>query len=59
MAHLAAILEPRVFIIGGGMSEAGEVLVGPAQATFQARLTARGHRPTATFRVPSWARTPG
>jgi glucokinase len=31
MADLAAILDPRVFIVGGGVSEAGELLVGPAR----------------------------
>ena len=51
LADLAAVLDPRVFIIGGGVSEAGELLVGPARATFQAQLTGRGHRPTATVRV--------
>jgi glucokinase len=51
MADLAAILDPQVFIIGGGVSEAGELLVGPARETFQAMLTARDHRPTATVRV--------
>jgi glucokinase len=51
LADLAAILDPRVFIIGGGVSEAGELLVGPARETFQAKLTARGHRPTTTVRV--------
>jgi glucokinase len=51
MAALAAILDPRVFIIGGGVSEAGELLVGPAREGFQANLTARGHRPTAAVRV--------
>jgi glucokinase len=51
MADLAAILDPQVFIIGGGVSEAGELLAGPARATFQANLTAHGHRPTATVRV--------
>jgi predicted NBD/HSP70 family sugar kinase len=45
MADLAAILDPRVFIIGGGVSEAGELLAGPARETFQANLTAHGHRP--------------
>ena len=35
----------------GGVSEAGELLVGPARATFQAEFTGRGHRPTATVRV--------
>jgi glucokinase len=33
------------------VSEAGELLVGPARETFEANLTARGHRPTATVRV--------
>jgi glucokinase len=51
LADLAAVLDPRVFIIGGGVSEAGELLVGPARTTFQARLTGREHRPTATVRV--------
>jgi glucokinase len=51
LADLAAILDPRTLIIGGGVSEAGELLVGPARETFEAQLTARGHRPTATVRV--------
>jgi glucokinase len=51
MAALAAVLDPRVFIIGGGVSEAGELLVRPARETFQANLTARGHRPVAAVRV--------
>jgi glucokinase len=51
MADLAAILDPRVFIVGGGVSEAGELLVRPARETFQANLTARAHRPTAAVRV--------
>jgi glucokinase len=51
MADLAAILDPRVFIIGGGVSEAGELLVDPARETFQAMLTARSHRPTAAVRL--------
>jgi glucokinase len=51
LADLAALLDPRTFIIGGGVSEAGELLVGPARETFHAKLTARGHRPTAAVRV--------
>jgi glucokinase len=51
MAALAAILDPRVFIIGGGVSEAGELLIAPARDTFQSTLTARSHRPTAAVRV--------
>jgi glucokinase len=51
MADLAAVLDPRVFIVGGGVSEAGELLVGPARETFEGMLTARRHRPTAAVRV--------
>jgi glucokinase len=51
MAALAAVLDPRVFIIGGGVSEAGELLIAPARDTFQTTLTARTHRPTAAVRV--------
>jgi glucokinase len=51
LADLAAVLDPRTFIIAGGVSEAGELLVGPARTAFQAQLTGRGHRPTATVRV--------
>jgi glucokinase len=40
-----------VFNIGGGVSEAGELLAGPAREALQAQLTARGYRPTATIQV--------
>jgi glucokinase len=51
MADVAAVLDPQVFIIGGGVAEAGELLVGPAREAFLGNLTARGHRPVATVRV--------
>jgi glucokinase len=44
MADLAAILDPGCFVIGGGVSEAGELLLGPARAAFERALTGRGHR---------------
>jgi glucokinase len=43
----------------GERSEAGELLAGPARATFQAELTARGHRPTATVRVAELGQNAG
>ena len=51
MADLAAVLDPRVFIIGGGVSEAGDLLRRPGREAFEAMLTGRGHRPTAAVRV--------
>jgi glucokinase len=51
MASLAAILDPALFVIGGGVSAAGEVLRAPAAATFGKFLTGGGHRPTAEVRI--------
>jgi glucokinase len=51
MAQLAAILDPGVFVIGGGVSSAGELLRQPALQTYRKHLTGRGHRPTAEIRM--------
>ena len=47
MAMLAAVLDPAMFVIGGGVSDAGELLVAPARRAFEDHLTARAHRPLA------------
>jgi glucokinase len=44
LANLAAALDPGTFIIGGGVSEAGELLLGPARESFRRTLTGRGYR---------------
>src|SRR3984957_4420310 len=51
LADLAAILDPACFVIGGGVSEAGELLLDPARSAFERALTGRGHRPFAEIRV--------
>ncbi len=51
LADLAAILDPGCFIIGGGVSEAGEMLLGPARAVFGKNLTGVHHRPEAQIRL--------
>jgi glucokinase len=51
MAQLAAILDPGMFIIGGGVSAAGDLLRLPAERAYRKHLTARGHRPTAEVRI--------
>ncbi len=51
LAGLAAILDPGVFVIGGGVSAAGEVLRAPASAAFREHLTGGGHRPVAELRI--------
>ncbi len=51
LADLAAILDPACFVIAGGVSEAGDLLLDPARAAFERALTGRGHRPPAEIRV--------
>ncbi|UCM91034.1 ROK family glucokinase [Streptomyces marincola] len=47
IANLAAALDPARFVIGGGVSEADELLIGPAREAFRRHLTGRGYRPEA------------
>jgi glucokinase len=47
LANLAAALDPGQFVIGGGLSDAGELLVAPARKAFARNLTGRGFRPAA------------
>jgi glucokinase len=50
IASLAAVLDPTVVVVGGGVSEAGELLLGPLRESFARLLTGRGHRPMADIR---------
>ena len=47
IANLAAALDPELFVVGGGVSEAGGLLLRPAIASFERSLTGRGYRPVA------------
>lgn len=47
LANLAAALDPGRIVVGGGVSEAGDLLLEPAREMFARRLTGRGHRPVA------------
>ncbi|MCL3818444.1 ROK family glucokinase [Aeromicrobium wangtongii] len=44
IANLAAALDPGTFVIGGGVSDAGELLLAPTRAAFSRTLTGRGYR---------------
>ena len=44
-ASLTAALDPELFVIGGGVVAAGDLLLQPARKAFEANLPARGHRP--------------
>nr|WP_202881285.1 ROK family glucokinase [Pedococcus badiiscoriae] len=47
IANLAAAFDPGVFVVGGGVSAAGDLLLEPARSTFRRHLTGRGYRPEA------------
>ena len=44
IAGLAAALDPGIFVIGGGVSQARDLLIDPARAAFARTLTGRGYR---------------
>jgi glucokinase len=44
LAGMAAAFDPGCIIIGGGLSEAGDLLIQPTQRAFSRSLTGRGHR---------------
>jgi glucokinase len=50
LADLAAVLDPAVFVIGGGVASAGAPLLDPLRASYADLLTASGHRPIAEIR---------
>jgi glucokinase len=50
VATLTAVLDPNVVVIGGGVSEAGDLLLDPIRDSFERHVTARGHRPMLEIR---------
>jgi glucokinase len=45
IADLAAVLDPEVVVIGGGVSKLGELVLGPARDRLERALPGRGFRP--------------
>lgn len=50
MADLASVLDPGCFIIGGGVCEAGDLLLGPSRDAFRENLPGAAYRPVAEIR---------
>jgi glucokinase len=46
-ATLAAVLDPEIFVVGGGVIAAGDLLLDPARDALASHLSAKGHRATA------------
>jgi glucokinase len=58
-ASVAALLDPELFVVGGGLSAAGELVMGPAREAFRAHLSAGGHHPEARFALASMGNDAG
>lgn len=59
LASLAAILDPAVVVIGGGVVEAGDLLLTPVREAFEGELTGRGHRPVLDIRAAAFGNRAG
>ncbi|HEY5222112.1 MAG TPA: ROK family glucokinase [Microbacteriaceae bacterium] len=50
-ASLGAVLDPQLFVFGGGVAQAGELLLEPIRAAFLENLPARGYHPEPEFQI--------
>ena len=59
MGSMTAALDPEVYVIGGGLSEAGELLLQPIRESFLRELPAQGFRPVAKIVAASFSNQAG
>ncbi|MGA1628652.1 MAG: ROK family protein, partial [Aquiluna sp.] len=59
MGSLVAVLDPEVFVIGGGLSELGQGILDPITRHFSSQLPAQGFRPEADIVLASFANEAG
>lgn len=50
-ASLGAILDPQLFVLGGGVAQAGNLLLDPVRQAYIDHLPARGFHPEADFAI--------
>lgn len=48
-ASLSAVLDPELFVFGGGVAVAGDLLLDPVRESFRQNLPARGYHPEPEF----------
>ncbi|MBE1492476.1 ROK family glucokinase [Plantactinospora soyae] len=59
LADMAQILDPQVLVVGGGVVEAGELLLGPTRRSYMDALSARATIPVAEIRPAELGNTAG
>ncbi|WP_166872482.1 ROK family glucokinase [Salinibacterium sp. ZJ450] len=50
-ASLGAVLDPQLFVIGGGVAQAGSLLLDPIRESYLEHLPARGYHPEPEFAI--------
>ncbi|GGB93087.1 ROK family glucokinase [Cellulomonas carbonis] len=58
-ASVAALLDPALVVLGGGVADAGPLLLEPAREAFLANLSGRGYRPEARLELASMGNDAG
>jgi glucokinase len=48
---VANVMDPAVVVIGGGVADAGDLLLGPARESFSAHLSGGDNRPHLDIRA--------
>jgi len=51
MGSFTALFDPAVFVLGGGVSAAGDLLLAPAEEALRKQITGRGFRPEPEVRL--------
>lgn len=59
MGSIVAVLDPEIFVIGGGLSELGDTILEPIREEFERQLPARGFRPVAEIQIASFSNHAG
>jgi glucokinase len=50
LADMVQILDPEILVVGGGVVDAGELLLGPARRSYEESLAQRGRLPVADLK---------
>jgi glucokinase len=59
LTDLAQIFDPQVLVVGGGVIEAGDLLMGPTERTYRDQLAQRGKFPVAEVKPAEMGNTAG
>jgi glucokinase len=58
-AAVAALLDPALIVIGGGVASAGDLILQPVRAAFVDQLSGRGYRPEARIELAAMGNDAG